>query len=155
MLGTTVCQVHGGAARQVRAKAQERQELDRIDRFLAATGVDATDPLEGLLEEIARSAAAVSWLSLQIADVERASPHKNENVVLKLWSQERDRHARLCKMALDVGIAERQVRIAELQAQRLGRALLAALTDPDVGLSLEQQEIARRVAARNLRALGA
>lgn len=57
-----------------------------------------------------------------------------------------DRHARVCKLALDAGVDERRVRIVEAQAEELvgvlhgvGAALLAFLADRGVSPALLRQ----------------
>ena len=71
----------------------------------------------------------------------------------QLEAQERDRLARFCKLAIDAGIAERQVRIAEAQGALLAGVLQRVLAALD--LSPAQQRLVAEVAPRELRALGA
>lgn len=66
-----------------------------------------------------------------------------------LEAQERDRCARFAKLALDAGIAERQVRLAEQQVDMVAAALSAAIAE--LGLSERQQREARAGVARHLR----
>lgn len=70
-----------------------------------------------------------------------------------LWSKEREWHAKVCKMALDAGVAERQVRLAERQGELLAQTIERLLGDPDLALTHEQRQVGRQVAARHLRAL--
>lgn len=70
-----------------------------------------------------------------------------------MWSEERDRAARLAKMAIDAGLAEKQVRIAEKQGQVIAQIFTTVLDDVTLGLSREQRDAGRAVAARQLRAL--
>lgn len=84
--------------------------------------------------------------------------HKGDgapHVLIKLWNEERDRLARYCKMALDAGIDERAIALAEGQAQQLVAIIVAVIDSDELSLSPEQRDVGRRVAAGHLRALGA
>lgn len=67
---------------------------------------------------------------------------------LKAWNDSKAKHA---KLALDAGVEERQVRIAEQQAEQLSRAVVAAFDALD--LFAEQQSKASQVIANLLRAI--
>lgn len=67
----------------------------------------------------------------------------------QLEATERDRAARFAKLALDAGIAERQVRLAEKQTAIVEKALLATLDD--LGLPEEEQQKAFGRLAHHLR----
>jgi hypothetical protein len=51
------------------------------------------------------------------------------NVWVKLYQEERDRLVRVAKAAIDAVVEERQVRLAEGQAQQLARVIRTILTD--------------------------
>jgi hypothetical protein len=70
---------------------------------------------------------------------------------LQLWNEERDRLAKVCKLALDAGVAERQVRIAEGEGGQIHDAMLGLLTD--LGLDGEALLAAKRKAAARLRVM--
>lgn len=72
-----------------------------------------------------------------------------------LWvalDAERERHARLCKVALDAGVNERLVNIAQGQATRMVAIILKVLDA--VGLTEDQKIEARKTVAQELRAAG-
>lgn len=69
----------------------------------------------------------------------------------QLEAQERDRCARFAKLALDAGIAERQVRVAEQQGALIAGVLQRVLDALD--LSPEQRRMVAVVAPRELRAV--
>lgn len=71
--------------------------------------------------------------------------------LVRLEAEERDRLARFCKLALDAGIAERQVRIAETQGALLAGAVRAILGD--LNLTPEQLQLVGMVVPRRLREL--
>jgi len=70
-----------------------------------------------------------------------------------LRCQERDRAARLAKMAIDAGLGVERVRLTEKQGQIIAQVIAATLDDATLGLSPEQREGGRKVAARHLRSL--
>lgn len=81
--------------------------------------------------------------------------HNDDLGIHPLWKkldEERDRHARFCKLAIDAGISERIVRLAESQAQQLVGIILAVIDG--LGLGARQREDARRIAAAKLREIG-
>ena len=51
------------------------------------------------------------------------------NPWVRLYLEERDRLVRVAEVAIDTGVAERQVRLAEAQAQQLAAVIRAILTD--------------------------
>lgn len=70
--------------------------------------------------------------------------------LLKVWNE---RYEKACAVALSSGIAERQVKLAENQAELLATAVKAILTG--LNLTPEQWELAPTVVATQLRALSA
>lgn len=70
--------------------------------------------------------------------------------LLKVWSE---RYEKACATALSAGVAERQVKLAENQAELLATAVRAILGG--LNLTPEQWELAPRVVATQLRQLSA
>jgi hypothetical protein len=158
----------------------------KVAAMLTSEGVHldtSQHPIEGLLLEVARSAAAVSFYGQLVADLkvpdaeagvfadlvgigEDGEPimqqhvgniigpdHNRDlapHVLIHLWNQERDRHAKFCKMALDAGVAERAVSMNENTGRRIAEVIQAVLSDPVLGLTEDQRMTARRNAARQL-----
>lgn len=73
------------------------------------------------------------------------------NVWVNLWNDLRREHDRLCVQAIGIGIAEREIKLAEQQGQMVADALRAIFADPQLGLSAAQLEAAPDVADRHLR----
>jgi hypothetical protein len=70
---------------------------------------------------------------------------------LKEYNDALERRARMAKMAMDAGVAERQVQLAEQQAVMLAGAVRSILTE--LGVPLDRRAVG--VVQRNLRALAA
>lgn len=161
LAGAKTCRVHGSAnkrSRDAAARATKRvATLEQVRGVLADLGHDPReDPYQGLSAELGTSAQVVRVLGDLVGKLEAiygpnhlgdGAPH----VVYTMWSEERDRHAKLAKMAIDVGIAEKQLGLAERQADLLASIFIRVLRDPAVGLAPHQQDIARKVVARELR----
>lgn len=199
--GQKVCKYHGGANPKAIAKAEERIVNGRVAAFLSSHGIDmgpAKHPIEGLMAEVQRSAAAVQFYGMLVAELDVPEPGKvvklsetdmarqletlvgidedgeilvrnspgsiygrnhmgdaAPHILLNLWNAERDRHAKLCKMALDAGVAERMVAMTEDIGRTIVEVINGVLADDALGLTLEQQAHARTKAARHLSLLPA
>lgn len=178
--GAQVCKAHGGRPKQTRAKAAVRAELAAWG--LADTTEDPGEVLLRLVTQAARRAAEYADLLQQqyhkadsgdpttslpsriavlighkFALDREGTPFPVEEAIrglVELEGQERDRCARFCKLALDAGIAERQVRLAERQGDLIADVLRAVLADPELGLTAEQQKAVPHVALRHLAVAG-
>jgi hypothetical protein len=75
-VGQTVCRFHGGSAPKAIAKAERRETEKRIAAALVSHGIPLKQqhPLDGLLEEVYRSAAAVDFYAMLIADLRVPDP---------------------------------------------------------------------------------
>lgn len=168
MLGQDVCGTHGGRAAQNRAAGERRQQQQAALRAVATYGLPAeVDPHDALLEEVHRTAGHVRWLGDLVADIERgdlvwgmtrekdggddrgvtweAAP----NIWLTLYQQERQHLVRVAKAAIDAGIDERRVQLAEQQGEAIVAVLRATLEDLGVEVT---PEVASTV-GRHLRAI--
>ncbi|WP_190824669.1 hypothetical protein [Saccharopolyspora pogona] len=163
--GATVCPSHGGNAPQVRRRAAVRAELESWG--LDAETVDPGETLLRLLSQAAaradRYAAAVQRLvdeqgleaalvgDTLVVDQEGNTRKVGEYVrgLAQLEAQERDRAAKFSHLAIQAGLAERQVRLAERQTSLVEKALLATLED--LGMSDDQQQQAFGRLAHHLR----
>lgn len=158
--GIDKCRLHCGQKTTVaKRKGQENIARGKIGELLASLGYDGdADPLLGLIREVGRASMAVEVLGGQVAELEEVhgpnhlgdgAPH----ILVTMWNEERDRLARYCKLAIDAGIAERQVRVAEAQARMLAGVITAVLEDRKLKLTPKQQEVGKKVAADHLRVL--
>jgi hypothetical protein len=114
------------------------------------------EPLDGLLWSLHLSASHTNFLRQEIAAIPTKGPRPKERqfrreVLLRQWNDERDRLARTSKMALDAGVAERQVRMAERYAELLARLIQGILSD--LNLNKQQKAATPEVVRRHLLAL--
>jgi len=130
------------------------------------------DPHEALLEEVHRAAGIVAWLDEKVRSLseeeltwgvtQEVTKQSGEtpgvdttqsaelSVWVKWWQQERAALAKVSKLALDAGVEERQVRLAEAQGAKLAQVIRDILADLD--LTPEQQQRVPVVVPRRLRA---
>lgn len=140
--GAHVCRMHGGTAPQVQAAARRRLEAEQAAEAVVTFGLPRdVDPHVALLEEVHRTAGHVAWLASKIGDFDsdgelvqmNVGPGGALQVVPSVWVElyqtERIHLARVCKAALDAGVAERQVRLAEQQGQLLAQVIQGVLQD--------------------------
>lgn len=169
--GVGQCQYHGGQMTERKLDAVAPAMLER----LAGYDIGYVDPLEALLMCVRVSAAEVSFFTEKVLELapeaitERPSRQQVAGAVdpqvfdlkgeeqLNIWIRERqrsvDRLARFSKMALDAGVAERQVRIAEQMGDMIARILDGVLTD--LQLTASQREESPEIIRRHLALLTA
>jgi hypothetical protein len=70
---------------------------------------------------------------------------------VEAWNGERDRVATIAEKCLRLGIEERRVRIVEQTRSAIVDVFTSALEDLELGLTITQQQEARRVIGRHLR----
>ena len=169
MKGASVCNKHGGSAPQVRAKAAIRAE---VLAWGLMDGVD--DPGETMLRLITQSRRRAEGYAIEMERVVATFPTLQEALVgdtvvvdregiehkageyvrglAILEAEERDRCFGFSLKAVAAGLKEREVRIAEREAELLATWVREFISDPELGID---QEVAKRVASRHLRALPA
>jgi len=112
---------------------------------------------DGLLREVrwsAQVALALGDLCKSLGDgdlLSTSTQGSHLNVFMEAWRDERITHAKLTKMALDAGIAQRSLDLIEGQANFIVHAMVTLLTSPRLGLNSEQVIEGRVVAAEILR----
>jgi len=162
--GQTRCKIHLGYP-------LEQARHEHAARTAVATyglPVDI-DPQQAILDELARTAGHVQWLGAVVAAMDPAalvwgttrastpdlgarrpelsiSAQAAPSVWLTLYRQEREHLAKVAKAALDAGIAERQVRLAEQQARMLAEVVRNIITD--LGHDMADETVAEVVRLR-------
>lgn len=174
--GGNVCRFHGGNAPHVKAARQRRVEEAKLTAAAVTLGLPLEiDPAEALLQAVWEAAGNVAFYRELVQHLEHRWDEMNKarengkrpllepdlfgvpaiHVVVGLYDQERDRLARYAKAAVDAGIAERRVQIAEQQGEQIANVFVLVLEDPRVKLTPAQQTSLRLVAAEKLRELPA
>lgn len=168
--GVGPCKLHGGNTSNHVTAAIVTQAKSAVVTFGLPREID---PRDALLEEVYRAAGIVDFLREQVQklqaeevvwgkaeEVEKQAgefpgvdvTHKaGVNVWVELYAKERKHLVDVCKAAIQAGIEERRVRLAEQQGSLLANVIKAILGDLD--LSPEQAARAPQVAARHLRAV--
>lgn len=164
--GVGLCKLHGGATTAHGVVASQQIARDAVATYGLPRDID---PASALLEEVHRTAGHVAWLSQKIsslpeadltwgvvsetdvtasafpgADTERAA---RANVWLELYHKERTHLVRVSKAALDAGISERLVRLAEQQGAMLADVIRRSAD----GLLTEVMGLVDEDTARTLR----
>lgn len=137
-----------------RPSAQELQTVGEIARLREQHQGDSVHPIEGLL--IACDKAAVNVAALEFVTGQRGSylgrNRFDEDVIhplTALYGEWLDRWGRLQKLALDAGIDQQRLNLAEGNARTVLEAVSEGLND--AGLNPAQQEVVRGSIARRLR----
>ncbi len=164
--GVGQCKAHGG-----KLTVQNKDVIaPAMLELLVGYDIGYVDPLEAMMMCIRISAAEVTFFSEQVKTLTMEDVLERpraqtvhgavESVVydlkgqqqLNIWIRERqrsvDRLARFSKMAIDCGIAERQVRIAEQMGDLMARMVDGVMRD--LKLTPEQQERAPEIVRHNL-----
>jgi hypothetical protein len=172
------CRLHGGKTRNHKIAAQKAAAEQAVVTY--GLPVDIS-PSDALLQEVHQSAGAARWLRdrVQAIDPEALVWSKTKHVVkiesaggddgstggceetttrasginvwLELYYRERRHHVDVCKAALQAGVEERLVRIAEQQGALLAQAVKGILAELD--LSPEQEAKVAEVVPRHLRSV--
>jgi hypothetical protein len=168
--GEGPCKLHGGSTWSHRRAAQKSQARRDVETFGLPVEVD---PAEALLEEVRRTAGHVAWLSEQVrainpddivwgrtktrqgvgaeGPIDVTDEAAAVNIWLQLYQAERKHLVQVCTAALNAGVEERRVRLAEQQGATLAGVIRAVLAD--LQLTAEQQSRVAEVVPRHLRAV--
>ncbi len=167
-VGVGRCKLHGGASPQ--AEVSGAVELARREAVVMGRPLDI-EPHEALLECVRIAAGEVQYASWQIELLtpedavgpvvttrplkwEKGAESPTERIeehgppALHIWIEVRhramDRLANYSRIALAAGVAERQVRVAESQAQLMAQAVRGILQDLGVAGHPDAPRIVRR-----------
>lgn len=150
--GTGRCKHHGGAAPTYKVQVEQIMLEQAVEQYGLPTEVD---PHDALLGELYRTQGHVEWLRLRVAELETDDmtgpvgggqggfPSYEPSVWIRMYRDERTHLAKVAKSCIDAGIAERQVRIVEGQAQLFAGALQAILIRLNVQNHPEAPQIVR------------
>lgn len=173
--GSPVCNIHGGKAPQVQAKAKARAQQQAVIELLQNLGTPTEiDPGQALLDLIAAKNGEVLWLRAMVQSIEQdkltwgTADHESgigqqgpidkitQKAAVNIWwemlRKAEDQLAKYASEALRVGIEERRVRIAENQGNLIVGAIRRILDRLD--LSNEQRGLVSTVVPEEIRAIG-
>lgn len=144
--GVGRCKYHLGNSKNHRVNAVKQEAVKRSATFGQKIDVQ---PTEALLSVLHLSAGHLAWVREELAAAEDQKSFEAQ-VLMRLWNDERDRVARIAKTALDAGVQERQVALAEQYGIALAELLRRIFHDPELGLSGEQQSRLPEVVRRHM-----
>lgn len=172
--GQTVCPSHGGKRELARRRRAEVESELKVRRYLGKRAEGVPDPGRVLLEEVARTASIVAWLEDKVAglasddqvgwgvtEVVDSSVEGSEGRTTKMSAQmsvwvdmlqrERSHLVKACQVAIQAGLQERQVRVAEAQGALVAGVIRGILGD--LLLTQAQWSLVQEVVPRHLRLL--
>lgn len=139
-------------------RKQAVEKIRQSARFGNFPIPDDMGPADVLLDEMKRSAGFVYWIETKMADwsddlIELSELHEGEKSMtvapsndalwLAVWQNERAHLAKVAKLCIDAGINERQIQLAEKQAEMMFGLINEAFTQ--LGLSAEQQKLVPKI----------
>jgi hypothetical protein len=130
------CKFHGGSTRSHRQAAARKIAQRNI---AARTGELNIEPVEALLWMVHLSAGQVKYLGDELNLTGGKSRTTEQLMARRLWAEERDRLARFSKAALDAGVAERHVKLAERVGAAIGEVLHNILYAQELALTKSQK----------------
>lgn len=159
------CKHHNGNTEPGIIRAGELMVRDEMTR----NGIPVIDaqPEQLLLDEVHRAAGFVAWMQHWMNEHARASVALGESAIetltrfsetgfkeaafARMYRYEREHLAKVAKMAIDAGIAERQVQLAEQQGALVAHAIERILDQ--LGLTAEQKRQAPKIVRTQLLSL--
>lgn len=156
------CRFHGGATPNGKAHGRRLAAEHAVVTYGLPREVD---PFTALYEELYRTQGHVDWLGQMIAamgfdgltqhapagsfqsvvdGIDRAMVWEKPSIWLELYHRERKHLAEVSKTCIALGIAERQVQLAEGQAQLMAQAVRGILTDLGVADHPQAPAVVRR-----------
>lgn len=158
--GVGCCKLHGGSTPGGVASARRKQALAAAELYGLPRKVD---PHEALIEELHRTAGTVSWLTMMIQELDKADdlhgpvgggewshPRTEAHIWIRLQQEERAHYLRVAKTCVEVGIAEREVQLAERQGELIAGVLVGVLRAFDID---PRSERARKIIRQELSAV--
>lgn len=146
--GFGACNIHGGEAPSLKRHAA-KQEIRCMAQELEM------EPDECIRWAVRMTAGMVFWLQNQIECLDDSDPATLVILpdLIKAYGDERDRLAKTARLAIDAGIAEREMALMEQEAEAIAGAIQSILQG--LNLNAEQRAIAPALARKALLALPA
>jgi hypothetical protein len=165
------CKYHGGntPTHNKQASRNLAKEIKITNEMIFGSPVDEISPEEAILQELARTAGHVEWLyqKVQLVGSQSALEGEDENkaliqytklgitpsVWIQMYQDERKHLMAVAKTASSMGIAERQVQIAEQQGKMLAMVIRNFMDDPLMELTPTQRVNAPELIRKHLAAI--
>jgi hypothetical protein len=144
--GTGRCFLHLGNTRGHQTHAVKVEAQRRAIQF--GEKIDIA-PSEALLTVLHLSYGHLEFIRAELGAL-LDQPSFERDVLLRAWDDERDRVARIGKAALDAGVQERQIQLAERYGELLARLLQGIFNDVELALTKKQQAKLPTVLRRHL-----
>jgi hypothetical protein len=144
------CKYHGGSTKTHRTSAVIAQAKQRASRLGEPYEME---PVEALLWMVNLSAGQVRYLGEELASLDGERLSGESLILQRLWDSERDRLARISKAAVDAGVTERAIVLAERTGAALADVLRRVFFDPELRLSVAQQKRLPDLMRRHLLAI--
>lgn len=156
------CSFHGGNTPTLRTSAAKYIGGEIIDRMTMAYGYGSPikiTPVEALLQEVRRTGGHVAWLAdrIQLWEMTDEDGKLTKPITevqqqwIDLYHQERQNLVKVAKQALDAGVNERKIRLAERQGEMMIAALNMAFEQ--LNLTVEQRRMLPSIMPNVLRSI--
>jgi hypothetical protein len=106
------------------------------------------DPINALLWTVRLSAGHCFLIQSELAKHKQPTKTFEGQVLLRLWNEERERLAKTAKLAVDAGVAEKAIRLAETYGEMLAKLITGILGD--LNLTAAQKANEREVVRKHL-----
>jgi len=134
-LGVGRCKYHGGATPSHNKAAEIEQAQQAMVMLGAPIDVEPTQALMGVLRATAGHVAFLAGEVQQLGTLDDGEAQ----ALMKLYSDERDRLARVAKACLDANIAEKEVTLVRQQTEMMSSLISAVIED--LGLTPKQRNL--------------
>jgi hypothetical protein len=150
-LGVSIGVEDGEAIRAMRDEAAGNVAVLR--RLIQRLGLEVTGLVwnEAILDFVPCEVEGIAVRTYHQSGI--ATGEAKQHILIVMYNEERDRLAKLDEVCVKLNLRERSVVVDEAQVAILGAAFLAMLAHVELGLTREQQEIGRRIAAGTIREL--
>jgi hypothetical protein len=114
-IASSVCSVHGGAAKQVKAKAERTLALWEAEQSQPATVVERRSPETILLDLLHDGDVTLAKIKSELAEGGASGP------LIGIWGEWLDRVSKLSRLIIDSGIEQRLLDIEETKLNHAAR----------------------------------
>jgi hypothetical protein len=144
------CKFHLGNTKNHRQQAVVIEAQRRVVQFGEPYGLE---PVEALIWMVQLSAGHVRYLAEELSSMDEEERETlSAQIATRLWNEERDRLARISKAALDSGVQERAIVLAERAGAAIADVLRAIFDDPELALNSKQRAALGPLLQRHLEA---